>query len=74
MPAIVGAVTIQSIDAGTAGAQFGDIFKLSPKVSAKTHAGSGSFNTGNFMDITTKRSNTNTLDMDVNDQGNFLNA
>ena len=66
MPAIVGPCKINSVDGGVV--NFGDSFYLSPKDSAKTNAGSGAFNTGDFIQTNSGVSGTNTKDPDVNDQ------
>ncbi|WP_096155200.1 MULTISPECIES: spore germination protein [Bacillus] len=66
MPAIVGPVAINSISGGAV--NFGDSFYLSPKSASKTNAGSGCFNTGNFIVTNNGLSATNTIDPDVNDQ------
>ncbi len=72
MPAIVGPIKINSIGGGVV--NFGDSFYLSPKSSSKTHAGSGSFNTGDFINTNNGVSATNTIDPDVNDQQLAANA
>jgi spore germination protein PA len=72
MPAIVGAVNVNSI--GNAGIfHIGDVFQMSPYSAAKTFAGSGSFNTGDRVTVSNTNSQTNTYDQDVNDQPIALN-
>ncbi|MFC0301681.1 spore germination protein [Virgibacillus soli] len=65
MPSIVGPVKINSVDGIV---NFGDSFYLSPKGSDKTAAGSGSFNTGDFICTNTGFSSTNPVDPDFLDQ------
>ncbi|KOO50254.1 spore germination protein [Priestia koreensis] len=72
MPALIGPVQIVSVGGGVV--TFGDTFYVSPKSGSKTAAGSGSFNTGNFINTNTGISGTNTLDPDINDQNNVANA
>jgi spore germination protein PF len=72
MPAIVGPCKINSIGGGVV--NFGDSFYLSPKDAAKTTAGSGAFNTGDFIMTNSGVSATNTIDQDVNDQQLTANA
>lgn len=72
MPAIVGAVNVNSI--GNSGIfHIGDVFQMSPVSSAKTFAGAGSFNTGDYISVSNTNSQTNTYDQDVNDQPVALN-
>ena len=66
MPSIVGPIKINSVGGGVV--NFGDSFYLSPKSSSKTNAGSGSFNTGDFINTNNGFNATNTFDPDVNDQ------
>ncbi|MGG3843047.1 spore germination protein [Anoxybacillus kestanbolensis] len=66
MPAIVGAVQINSIGGGGV-FHIGDVFAISPYSVAKTFAGAGSFNTGDGLHIYNQYSNTNTNDRDVAD-------
>ncbi|OIJ10764.1 spore gernimation protein GerPA [Anaerobacillus arseniciselenatis] len=66
MPAIVGAVKVNSI--GSSGVfNIGDVFTISPKSTAKTFAGAGSFNTGDYLKISNEYSATNTYDKDLAD-------
>lgn len=66
MPAIVGAVKINSI--GSSGVfNIGDVFTISPVSTAKTFAGAGSFNTGDYLKIRNDYSLTNTYDKDFAD-------
>lgn len=66
MPAIIGPVHINNVGGGTL--NFGDSFYISPKGTGKSHAGSGAFNTGNFIISNNGLSATNTIDPDANDQ------
>ncbi len=66
MPAIVGPIKIVSVGGGVV--NFGDSFYLSPKSASKTAAGSGAFNTGDFINTTTGLNATNALDPDAVDQ------
>ncbi|GAA0448174.1 MAG: spore germination protein [Bacillota bacterium] len=72
MPAIVGPVKIISVGGGVV--NFGDSFYLSPKDTAKTNAGSGSLNTGDFICTNNGVSTTNPFDPDLNDQNITANA
>ncbi|WP_078548238.1 spore germination protein [Litchfieldia alkalitelluris] len=66
MPSIVGPCKINSIDGGVV--NFGDSFYLSPKSAGKAAAGSGAFNTGDFIATNSAVNATNTADPDGNDQ------
>ncbi|MFA8438182.1 spore germination protein [Pueribacillus sp. YX66] len=68
MPSIVGPVKIVEVG-GSSVVNFGDSFYNSPKATSKTYAGSGSFNTGDFLNTTSGVSATNTTDPDVLDTG-----
>ncbi|MGF9893499.1 spore germination protein [Priestia megaterium] len=59
MPSVVGAVNIGSLSGSAPTVEFGDCFKIAPKSADTTKVGSGSANTGNFMNITNERSTTN---------------
>ncbi len=72
MPAIIGPVSITSVGGGVV--TFGDTFYVSPKSAAKTASGSGSLNTGNFVNTNNGISGTNTLDPDLFDQNIAANA
>ncbi|GMB08854.1 spore germination protein [Thermolongibacillus altinsuensis] len=73
MPAIVGAVKINSI--GNSGIfHIGDVFAISPYSVVKTFAGAGSFNIGDGLRIYNQYSNTNTNDPDVADSNIAANA
>ncbi|WP_096270326.1 spore germination protein [Paucisalibacillus globulus] len=72
MPSIVGPIKINSVGGGVV--NFGDSFYLSPKSTSKTSAGSGSFNTGDFINTNTGVSSTNPIDPDVNDQNQTANT
>ena len=72
MPAIVGAVNVNSIG-NAAIFHIGDVFSMAPISTAKTFAGAGSFNTGDKINISNTNSQTNTYDQDVNDQPVALN-
>lgn len=73
MPAIVGVVQVFNVG-NSSTFNIGDVYKIMPISSAKTFAGSGSFNTGDGLRITNQVSTTNTFDQDAIDQGNYLNA
>ncbi|MCM3216050.1 spore germination protein [Niallia taxi] len=73
MPAIVGVAQVISIGSSSI-FNIGDVYKIMPISNAKTFSGSGSFNTGDGLNITNYRSATNTTDNDGIDQGNFMNA
>ncbi len=66
MPSIVGAVKIIEVG-GSSVVNFGDSFYNSPKSTSKTYAGSGSFNTGDFLNTNSGMSATNTADPDALD-------
>ncbi|MEW9675000.1 spore germination protein [Lentibacillus sp. L22] len=66
MPSIVGPLKVNSITGGVV--NFGDSFYLSPKSTAKTATGSGSMNTGDFINTNTGFSSTNPVDPDMIDQ------
>ncbi|WP_078548240.1 spore germination protein [Litchfieldia alkalitelluris] len=66
MPSIVGPIKINSVGGGVV--NFGDAFYLSPKSTSKTMAGSGAFNTGDFIMTNNGINATNTIDPDINDQ------
>ncbi|MFD1735245.1 spore germination protein [Bacillus salitolerans] len=66
MPSIVGPVVINSVGGGVI--NFGDSFNVSPVNTSKTNAGSGAFNTGDFIMTNNGISATNTFDPDLNDQ------
>ncbi|MBM7702638.1 MULTISPECIES: spore germination protein [Bacillaceae] len=72
MPALVGPVQIVSVGGGVV--TFGDTFYVSPKSASKTAAGSGGFNTGNFINTNTGFSATNAIDPDLADQNIVANA
>ncbi|MDL4842865.1 spore germination protein [Aquibacillus rhizosphaerae] len=66
MPSIVGPIKINSVGGGVI--NFGDSFYLSPKSASKTAAGSGAFNTGDFINTTNGMNATNAIDPDAADQ------
>jgi spore germination protein PF len=66
MPSIVGPITINSVSGGVI--NFGDSLNISPTSSSKTNAGSGAFNTGEWICTNNGISATNTIDPDLNDQ------
>ncbi|MFD2042727.1 spore germination protein [Ornithinibacillus salinisoli] len=73
MPSIIaGPLKINSVGGGVV--NFGDAFYLSPKSADKTNAGSGSLNTGDFINTNTGLSSTNPFDPDVSDQNVTANA
>ncbi len=68
MPAIVGIA--QVVNVGSSGVfHIGDVFNISPRSSAKTFAGAGSFVTGEGISIYNESSLTYTIDDDGMDQG-----
>ncbi|NNU89594.1 MULTISPECIES: spore germination protein [Anoxybacillus] len=73
MPALVGPIKINLVASGAV-MQVGDTLYVSPKISSKTFAGAGAFNTGNFIITNNGISFTNTLDSDVFDQNVVSNA
>ncbi|KFZ41756.1 spore germination protein [Anoxybacillus flavithermus] len=73
MPALVGPIKINLVASGAV-MQVGDTLYVSPKISSKTFAGAGAFNTGNFIITNNGISLTNTLDSDVFDQNVAGNA
>ncbi|NOV02907.1 spore germination protein [Paenibacillus planticolens] len=64
MPSIVGNVKILSVGSSSV-VQFGDTFIIAPNSSAKTFAGAGSFNTGDFPRVYNVYSATITNDSDL---------
>jgi spore germination protein PF len=72
MPSIIGPVKINNVSGGVV--NFGDSFYISPKSASKVSAGSGSFNTGDFICTNNGISATNTVDPDFNDQQTVANA
>ncbi|MDL4842866.1 spore germination protein [Aquibacillus rhizosphaerae] len=66
MPSVVGPIKINSVDGGVI--NFGDSFYLSPKSASKTAAGSGAFNTGDFINTNNGMNATNSFDPDAVDQ------
>ncbi|MDQ1913056.1 spore germination protein [Paenibacillus sp. GD4] len=66
MPAIVGSIKIVSVGPSSI-VQIGDSLQLAPQSSAKTFAGAGSFNTGDYLRVMNWYSNTNTNDRDIFD-------
>lgn len=67
MPAIVGAVNVNSISSSSV-FNIGDVFVMSPSSSAKTFSGAGSFNVGDKIILRNDYSVTNTYDADNLDQ------
>ncbi|GAX90239.1 spore germination protein [Effusibacillus lacus] len=66
MPAILGALKVISV--GSSGVvHIGDAIVIAPKSAAKTYAGSGSFNTGDFPSTYNVVSSTNVNDQDIAD-------
>jgi spore germination protein PA len=66
VPAIVGNLKVINISSGGV-LHIGDVGLISPKTTAKTYAGSGSFNTGDFPQTYNVVSSTNTNDNDLID-------
>jgi len=65
MPSIVGPIKINEVGGVI---NFGDSFYLSPKSANKTAAGSGAFNTGDFINTNNGLNATNSFDPDAVDQ------
>jgi len=70
MPSIAGPIKIDAINSGGV-FNVGDTLNISPKSANKSYAGSGSFNTGDFLQINNGVSSTNTLDADGFDGSNL---
>ncbi|MFC0524852.1 spore germination protein [Pontibacillus salicampi] len=66
MPSIVGPIKINSVGGGVI--NFGDSFYISPKASSKSVSGSGSGNTGDFINTNNGFSTSNPIDPDAFDQ------
>jgi hypothetical protein len=64
MPAIVGNVKILSVGPSSV-VHFGDTLLIAPTSVAKTFAGAGSFNTGDFPRVFNAQSSTNVDDKDA---------
>ncbi|MGG3999435.1 spore germination protein [Anoxybacillus kestanbolensis] len=73
MPALVGPIKINLVGSGAV-MQVGDTLYISPKITSRTFAGAGAFNTGNFIMANNGISLTNTLDFDASDQNVVGNA
>mgnify|MGYP003462894791 FL=1 len=72
MPAIVGA--IQVINVSSSGIfHIGDVYKIAPISTAKTFAGSGSFNTGDRVSVYNGTSQVSVYDPDTVDQPILFN-
>ncbi|KGX87796.1 spore germination protein [Pontibacillus litoralis] len=69
MPSIVGPIKINSVGGGVI--NFGDSFYISPKSSSKSNTGSGSGNTGDFINTNNGFSTSNPIDPDALDQPNL---
>jgi hypothetical protein len=72
MPAFVGPVQVNEVEANAI-FKVGDTFSLSPKSSGKTTVGSGSVNTGDFIQTQNLFNITNFYDADLIDQPSILN-
>ncbi|WP_027408994.1 spore germination protein [Anoxybacteroides tepidamans] len=66
MPAVVGPIKITNVSSGAV-FQVGDSLYIAPKVATKTEAGSGGFNTGDFVITNNGVSLTNSFDPDLFD-------
>lgn len=66
MPSIVGNIKINSIGS-SAVVSIGDTITISPKSTAKSFAGGGSFITGDYLKINNGPSATNTLNPHIAD-------
>ncbi|EZP78733.1 spore germination protein gerPA/gerPF [Parageobacillus genomosp. 1] len=63
MPSVVGPIKINNVSSGAV-VQMGDCLYIAPKVASKTNAGSGGFNTGDFILTNNGISLTNSFDPD----------
>jgi spore germination protein PF len=63
MPSVVGPIKINNVSSGAV-VQMGDCLYIAPKVATKTQAGSGGFNTGDFIMTNNGISLTNSFDPD----------
>ncbi|WP_456279143.1 spore germination protein [Bacillus sp. AK128] len=66
MPSFVGGVQIHNV--GDGAFTVGDAFRISPNGVSHDKGGAGAFNTGSFMNVSSKRSVTGVLDSDISDQ------
>jgi spore germination protein PA len=67
MPAWVGAIKVTSVGDSSV-VNIGDVYSIAPWSSSKTFAGAGSFLTGDGLTVHNDYSETNTYDLDTNDQ------
>ncbi|MFV8829187.1 spore germination protein [Alkalihalobacterium sp. APHAB7] len=67
MPAIVGAIKVNSISSSGV-FHIGDVFNISPRSQAKTFAGAGSFMTGDGIQVRNDYNTTQVYDADLVDQ------
>ncbi|MFC4617756.1 spore germination protein [Camelliibacillus cellulosilyticus] len=72
MPSIAGPIKINTVATGGV-FHVGDSLNIAPKATSKTFAGSGGFNTGDFLQVNNFWSVTNALDPDVVDTDNIAN-
>lgn len=72
MPSVIGGPI--NITGAEGVVNFGDSFYIAPKSVGKTSAGSGGFNTGNFVWTYNGISATNSIDPDLVDQPQTANA
>ncbi len=72
MPAIVGAVQVITMGSSSV-FHIGDVYKIMPVANVRTFTGSGSFNTGERLEINNHISSTNTFDRDGADQNILFN-
>lgn len=72
MPAFVGPIEFEVISASGI-LSVGDTFALAPKCTQKVSAGSGTFNTGDFINGKSVFNITNFYDIDLIDQPQTLN-
>ncbi|USG66186.1 spore germination protein [Brevibacillus ruminantium] len=70
MPAIVGVVNVVSVDRGIF--NIGDVRIISPRISEKTFAGGGSFNSGTNLKIDNSNTALNVYESSVVDQGIYM--
>jgi len=73
MPSFIsGPIKITHVS-GDGTVNFGDVLQIAPKSTAKSHAGSGGSNNGDFLQTNTFVSFTNTGDPDILDSNNAAN-
>ncbi|GAA0429334.1 spore germination protein [Virgibacillus sp. AGTR] len=73
MPSIIGPIKVNRVGR-PAIINFGDSFYVAPKRASDTNSGSGSLNTGDFINSNSGFSTTNPYDSDINDKNVTSNA